>query len=115
MHHVIPYPDDGSPLINELIIAIKASGDPKNWADFIKYTKKLAEYGLAMNTSFKRESFKRLEPDMYELRPPNFRIMFTVKDNKFYLLNGFFKKGQDTPTGEKNIARKHIKKIHNKQ
>ena len=111
MYEVIPYPEDGRALVKDLLDDIKKSGDSKNYIDFIKYTKKLAEHGLNMNVKFKRDSFKRLEADMYELRPANFRVMFTKKNDVFYLLNWFYKKGQETPPGEKEIARRHIKDI----
>lgn len=49
---------------------------------------------------------------MYELRPKNFRILLTEKEGVFYILNGFYKKTNKTPAAEKDIARKHIKIIH---
>lgn len=112
MYDVIPYPDIDNALINDLMEQFKKSGDNRNYSDFKKYTKKLAEYGLEMNEKYKRGSFKKLENDMYELRPTNFRIMFTCKDQIFYLLNGFFKKSDETPPAEKDLARKYIKIIH---
>lgn len=115
MYDVIPYPDTDSALINDLIADIKSSGNPKNWADFRRYLEKLAEFGLEMNEKFKSQSFKKLEDDMYELRPTNFRIMFTFFNGKFYILNGFFKKSQSTPQSAIELARKHIKHIHKKQ
>ena len=115
MYDVIPYPERDRALINDLIADIKSSGDPKNWADLNRYMEKLAEYGLEMNEKFKRESYKKLEDDMFELRPTNFRVMFTFFDGKFYILNGFFKKSQSTPQSAIDTARKHIKQIHNKQ
>ena len=115
MYEVIPYPDKDRALINDLIADIKSSGNPKNWIDLRKYMDKLAEHGLEMNEKFKRESFKKLEDDLYELRTTNLRVMFTFFNGKFYILNGFFKKSQSTPPSEIEIARKHIKNIHKKQ
>ena len=112
MYEVKPYPDIDSALLKSLIDDIEKSGDNKNYNDFRKYTSKLEEHGLEMNEKFKRQSIRKLEEHMYELRPKNFRILFTFKDETFYLLNGFFKKTDETPSQEKDIARKHIKIIH---
>ena len=112
MYEVKPYPDIDSALIKSLMVDIEESGDNRNYNDFIRYTTKLEEHGLDMNEKFKRQSIRKLEEHMYELRPKNFRILFTYKDWIFYLLNGFFKKTDETPTQQKDIARKHIKIIH---
>jgi phage-related protein len=112
VYNIISYPDNGRPLIRDLIEKMKKSGYSKYYIDLRKYTKNLAEFGLEMNRKFKSESFKKIEDDMYELRPPEFRIIFTKKDDRFYLLNGFFKKSNETPRSEIDTARKHIRDIH---
>ena len=112
MFDVIPYPEDGRALIIDLIDDIKKSGNQKDYKDFRKYMDKLSEHGFEINTEFKAEALKKLEDDMYELRPDNFRILLTYKDDVFYILNGFFKKSQKTPKSKKDLARKYIKEIH---
>jgi len=114
MYEVKLYPNNEKALINKLLDDFEKSGNPKYYRDFNIYINKLKEFGLEMNKKFKRDSFKRLEEDMYELRPKDFRIMFTFKDNEFIILNGFLKKGQETPKEEMERARKCIKKIINR-
>ncbi|MBU1142727.1 MAG: type II toxin-antitoxin system RelE/ParE family toxin [Firmicutes bacterium] len=80
MYEVKPYPDIDSALIKSLMVDIEESGDNRNYNDFIRYTTKLEEHGLDMNEKFKRQSIRKLEEHMYELRPKNFRILFTYKD-----------------------------------
>lgn len=112
MYDVIPYPDHDSALINDLIDKIKKSGDPQNYVDLKRYTEKLAEFGFEMNKMFKRESYKKLDEHLYELRTKNCRIFFTFRNQTFYLLNGIFKKSQETPLQAIETAKKYIKEIH---
>ena len=112
MYDVISYPDVDSALIRDLIDEIKKSGDQRNYADLIRYTSKLKQFGFDMTTKFKSESYKKLDDDLYELRPKNFRIFFTYKDGTFYLLHGFFKHSQETPKKEIERAKKYVKEIH---
>src|SRR5690606_20290766 len=114
MYEVVIYPENEEALVQDLIQSVKESGDSRNYIEIYKYLEKLAEFGLDMNVKFKRDSFKYLESDLYELRPRNMRILFTKSNNTFYILNGFFKKSQKTPNREIEIARKHIKDIHHK-
>lgn len=112
MYDVIPYPENDRALINDFIDDIKKSGNDKVYKDLRKYLKKLSEHGFDMNTKFKTKSIRKIEKDMYELRPDNFRILFTSKADVFYILNGFLKTTQKTPKAEKDKARKYIKEIH---
>jgi phage-related protein len=114
MYDVIPYPDQDSALIKDLIDKIKKSGNSKNYIDLKRYTNMLGKYGFKMNDMFKKGSYKRLDENLYELRPTNFRIFFTFKNQTFYLLHGFFKKSQETPMQEIELAKKYIKEIHKK-
>lgn len=114
MYKVIHYPENGNALINGLLDDILLSGDSRNYSDFLKYLEKLAAHGFKMNIDFKAQSYKKLDKDLYELRPKNFRILFTFKDNTFYILNGFFKKTQEAPVKQLDIARKHVKEIFGK-
>lgn len=115
MYDVIPYPENGRALIKDLLDEFKKSGNPKYYTDLRKYTKKLSEHGFDINQNFKALAMKKLEDDMYELRPPNFRILFTYKHGVFYLLNGFLKESKKTPASQKDKARDYIKIIIDKK
>ena len=112
MYDVISYPDEDSALIHSLIVDIVKSGDQRNYADLIRYTSKLKEFGFDMNSKFKSQSYKKLDENLYELRPKNIRIFFTYKDGTFYILHGFFKQSQETPKKEIERAKKYVKDIH---
>lgn len=114
MYEVIIYPDFDNALIDGLITDIKKSGDQKKYADLKKYLKNLSKFGFQINTRFKAQAFKKITSNLYELRPPNFRIFFTEKDDIFYILHGFYKKTQKTPLREISKAKKYVKIIHKK-
>ena len=42
------------------------------------YVKKLAEFGMNINQRFTRQAVKKIENDLYELRPLKVRIFFTI-------------------------------------
>jgi len=57
---------------------------------------------------------KRVEKEIYELRingTEEVRIFYTFRKNRIYLLHGFRKKTQKTPTRELLIAKKRIDNI----
>lgn len=65
-----------------------------------------------MNQEFKRNSFKRLEDDLYELRPDYIRIIFTIDSiGVAWLLIWFKKESNETPKSEIDRARKIKDKI----
>lgn len=64
----------------------------------------IAEDGLAH--LFKAEEAKKLEQDLYELKPGITRILFTLKDHICWLLHIFCKKSRKTPLKDLFIARK---------
>jgi phage-related protein len=106
------YPNDENSMLVSLWSYLKTSGSQKLYNQVNLYIDKLEEHGLEMNKLFKRESFKRLEDDLYELRPNNIRILFTIdKNNTAWLLTWFKKESQETPTNEKDKARKIKDKI----
>lgn len=111
MYDVIPYPDNDNALINSLLADIKKSGDNKNYNDFKRFTESLSLHGFEINTKFKKNALRKIEDDLYELRPLKFRIMVTHFQNVFYLLNGFFKDTNKTPNKEKEIAKHYIQEI----
>jgi phage-related protein len=106
------YPNDEDSTLVSLWTYLETSGNQKLYNQVNLYIDKLIEHGLEMNKLFKRESFKRLEDDLYELRPSNMRILFTVdKTNIAWLMTWFKKESQETPAHEKDKARKIKDKI----
>lgn len=69
------------------------------------------QYGLA--NLFKSEYLKKLEKDIYEIRPGNFRILFTLRDDICWLLHIFFKKSNKTPDKDLKVARQRKNIIYN--
>lgn len=69
----------------------------------------LRKYGLNAN-KYKKGIIKRLDKDLWELRPGSNRIFFLCYfDNKFVLLHGFRKQSQKTPTNEIETAKRQMK------
>ena len=73
------------------------------------YVKKLEEFGMNINQRFTREAVKKIENDLYELRPLKVRIFFTIVNNKYVLLHAYRKKSQKAPKQEIANARKELK------
>ena len=68
----------------------------------------LKKHGFEANR-YKRQLIKKIEGDLYELRPGNNRIFFFYFDGKkFVLLHGFRKKTQKTPQHEIETAMKQM-------
>lgn len=111
MYDVDFYPDNDRALINRLVEQISESKDQRNYKEFRNLLSNLIEFGFEMKEEFKRDSLKKLEDDLFELRGTKIRIFITYIKGKFYVLNGFFKKSQKTPLSEIEIARRYIKEI----
>lgn len=58
---------------------------------------------------------KFLQGDLWELRPGNVRILFSVEGNKIVLLNHFFKTTKKTPQREINKANRMLKRWRDEQ
>lgn len=58
----------------------------------------------------KSETVKKLEDNLYELRPHGYRIIFTQKRERYFLLTLFKKQGNKTPLKELKKARQ-LKKL----
>lgn len=59
----------------------------------------------------KVEVVKKLEDNLYELRPYDIRIFFIVFKDAYYLLHIIRKKRKKIPSKDLNIARKRKKEI----
>lgn len=92
---------DNAPL-KDFINELRKENDQNSLNKISLYTKHLIEYGLEMNRKFKRESYKKLDKNLYELRPGSSRIFFFFisNDDQFILINGFKKKSKETPKNE---------------
>ena len=67
------------------------------------YIDLLSEYGLTLSEPY----IKKIENEIWELRPLRDRILFASWcNNKFVLLNVFMKKNQKTPKREIEKAKK---------
>lgn len=111
MYDVDFYPDNDRALINRLVEQIRESGDQRNYKEFRNLLSNLIKFGFEMKKEFRRDSLKKLEDDLFELRGTKIRIFITYIKGKFYVLNGFFKKSEKTPLSEIEIARRYIKEI----
>lgn len=101
------YPNEDDSLLISLWEYVKSSGNQKLYNQINKYIDMLELHGLNMNRNFKRNSFKPLEKDLYELRPDNIRITFTIDINGIaWLLTWFKKESNETPPYEIDKARK---------
>ena len=69
------------------------------------YINQLSEQGLSLGEPY----IKRIEDDLWELRPLRDRILFaTCENNKFVLLSVFMKDTNKTPEREKEKARRFL-------
>lgn len=73
------------------------------------YIDRLSEYGMSINNVFP-QSIRKLEGDIYELRPDNHRIVFFYFDgNTFVLLHAFKKQHGKAPPHEIRKAQQEMK------
>ena len=87
----------------------QTSDNQKQLEQILLYEKKLEEFGMNINQRFTREAVKKIENDLYELRPLKVWIFFTIVDNKYVLLHAYRKKSQRAPKQEIVNARKELK------
>jgi phage-related protein len=114
MYKIKYMPDDEHAHFKTLLSTLLKTGQKQTIKTVLLYIDKLAEYGFEMNSEFKPESLKKIEANLWELRPRNVRIMltFNAKEQAFYLLNYFIKKSNVTPEEVKVKARHLISKIN---
>jgi phage-related protein len=106
------YPSEDDSLLISLWEYIKSSGNQKLYNQVNKHIDMLELHGLEMNKRFKRKSFKQLDKDLYELRPDNVRITFTIDSiGVAWLLTWFKKESDETPPHEIDKARKIKNKL----
>ncbi len=110
------YSKNEKPLLNDFFEILEKEHDSAGYQEVYRYLNALRNYGLDINKKFRPEAIKYLKKNLYELRPGNYRIFFTMKRNEknFYILHGFKKKSKKTPINELSKARKYVKEIKNK-
>ena len=71
----------------------------------------LEKYGFEINQKYKRDTLKKLDKELYEIRIKNMRLMMYFDgDNFFVILHGFIKKTQKTLQIEIKNAKKEIQR-----
>ena len=86
---------------------------PKDKKKAISEIERVQKQPDGLDSFFKAEHAKKLEQDIYELRPGRLRILFTLRDKICWLLHIFFKKSRKTPMKELNLARQRKNLIFN--
>lgn len=72
---------------------------------------KLKEHGTEINQKWKKDSIKKIEKELYELRSKNVRTLLYFDGNNFFIiLHSFLKTTQKTPKIEITKALKEIKR-----
>lgn len=107
MYNIIIYEDEnGKSEIAEYLRYLQERTNKDNRIKFNKvsaYIELLSLHGL----NLKEPYIKKLDKDIWELRPLRDRILFTTwYNNKFILLSIFMKKTQKTPKSEIKKAKK---------
>ncbi len=108
VHEIIYYEENNKSLVVEFL----KRQNPKHQAKILREIDLLEEFGLSLGLPHIR---KIINYGLWELRIKYssniFRILFTVKDNKFILIHGFPKKTDKISKREINIALKRLKNI----
>jgi len=112
MHKVIFYSDaSGNEPVAEYIKELKSKSSTDKNAR-INFTKIIAYINLLEKngTQIGRPVLRRLQDEIWELRPLDNRILFaTYKGNIYILLHHFMKKTQKTPPQELAQAKRNLK------
>ena len=83
----------------------KSKDDKINSNKIRTYINLLAENGFELKEPF----IKKIDTEIWELRPISHRILFAgVYNNKFILLSMFIKKTQKTPKAEIDKAKRYL-------
>lgn len=82
--------------------------------EFVAYDyalEQLKKYGTDINQKWKKDSLKKLDKELYELRSNRVRVLLYFDGNDFYIiLHSFLKTTQKTPKNEIEQARREIRK-----
>ena len=102
--------ENGDSPVEDFIINNLESKDEKR---IIRALERVGREDDGLKNLFIAEYAKKLEKDLYELRPDRVRIFFILKNSICWLLHIFFKKTNKTPVKELNIARERKNLIFN--
>ena len=78
--------------------------NPTEKARILRYKNLLEKHGLSLPEPY----LKKLEKDIWELRPGQVRILLTAKKETAIFAHAFYKKTQKTPLKELKLAKKRI-------
>ena len=114
MYRIIIYENNGKSPVKELLEDLNKT---KNKDSLIKlkkinlYIRLLSQRGLALREPY----IKKIENNIWELRPLRYRIIFTIKDECIILIHYFIKKTRKTPIDEIVKARRIIELINKEE
>lgn len=95
MYDIEYYPSEDNALILDLINEMEGSKKGTDYGNIMLYIEKLSEHGFKMNSKFKRESYKKIDDNLFELRPPKIRIFLLALIINFIFYKDFTKKLQN--------------------
>ena len=109
MYNIFIYEDNkGKSEINEYLKKLRKSNEKKDIILINKirmYLNLLSEFGLTLGEPY----IKRINREIWELRPIRNRILFAyVDNNSFVLLTHFIKKTRKTPKDEIDKAMRYL-------
>ena len=112
MLKVIALPsNNGSNTLTDFKSLLKSKHQFEYISEVDRIVSALEKYGFQINNEYKRESLKKLDSDLYEIRTKHIRIFLYFDGNNFFiLLHGFIKKTQETPLKELKQAKEEVKR-----
>lgn len=78
--------------------------NPVEKARLQRYRTLLEKHGFSLPEPY----LKKLDKDIWELRPGNVRILFAGEKDKVIFAHAFYKKTQKTPTKELKVAKNRV-------
>ncbi len=113
MYKIKYFPDEDHAPMKEFLSDLVKSGQKQKYFSILRYVEKLKEFGFEINEKFKSGALRKLEEDLWELKPSNIRVFVTYikESHEFYLLHAFKKEKNTTPSEEKKRARNEIRKL----
>lgn len=105
---------NGEAPFEEFTSEVRKSGKRSDLVKIYRYVESLKERGFSL---LDIQHMKRIEGDLYELRPKPFRVFVYWRESEgaFYLLNGFRKKSPETPRHEKDRAKQLARGLSGRQ
>lgn len=76
-------------------------------AKVLRYIELFEEFGFSLTDEFLR----KIDKNIWELRPRNIRILLGKAGNHIWVVHAFVKKGQKTPKKEIELANKRLREL----